>query len=211
MLFLQFSLALPFASFLSFYLFVTPHPSLGFSHLCLGFYSPVARSVYSSVLGDFRRSSSEASVSYFFSVFMVFTYVSLFFCSHTYCLKLPDVGKSFAQALSDSNDPQLTQLPPKIMMGKSVRVKITQTEYEAGLTDCSSNLHGRLMLHKGDSPLTTLALKTKLNNMWSHIHNWDITPLGRGFFEFHFSSVEEMRMVWAMGAVNLKPGLLRFY
>ena len=53
--------------------------------------------------------------------------------------KLPDVGKSFAQALSDSNDPQLTQLPLKIVMGKSVRVKITQTEYEAGLTDCSSN------------------------------------------------------------------------
>jgi len=125
--------------------------------------------------------------------------------------KLPAAGKSFAQALSDSSDPQLTQLPPKIVMGKSVRVKITQTEYEAGLTDCSSNLHGRLMLHKGDAPLTTLALKTKLNNLWPHIHNWDITPLGRGFFEFHFSSVEEMHRIWAMGAVNLKPGLLRFY
>ena len=81
-------------------------------------------------------------------------------------VKLPDVRKSFAQALSGSNDPQLTQLPMKIVMGKSVRVKITQTGYEAWLTDCSINLHDRLILHKGDSPLTTLALKTKLNNLW---------------------------------------------
>jgi len=120
-------------------------------------------------------------------------------------------GKSFAQTLSGSKDFQLTQLPPKIVMGKSVRVKITQTEYEAGLTDCGSNLHGRLILYKGDSPLITLALKMKLNNLWLNIHNWDITPLGKGFFEFHFSSIKDMCRVWAMGVVNLKPGLMRFY
>jgi len=90
-------------------------------------------------------------------------------------------------------------------------VKITQTEYEAGLTDCGSNLHGRLILYKGDSPLITLALKMKLNNLWLNIHNWDITPLGKGFFEFHFSSIKDMCRVWAMGVVNLKPGLMRFY
>jgi len=97
------------------------------------------------------------------------------------------------------------------LMGKTVRVKITQAEYESGLSDCRSNLHGRLILHKGDTPLTTLALKTKLSNLWPNIMNWDLTPLGKGFFELHFNSVEDMRRIWAMGAVNLKPGLMSFY
>jgi len=74
--------------------------------------------------------------------------------------KQTEVGKSFAQALSDSCDFQLSKPPPKIELGKFVRVKITQDEYEYGLVDCSSNIHGRLILHKGDPPLTTQALKT---------------------------------------------------
>jgi len=47
--------------------------------------------------------------------------------------------------------------------------------------------------------------------MWPMIQNWELTPLGRGFFEFHFNTVEDMRRVWAIGVVNLKPGLMRFY
>lgn len=106
--------------------------------------------------------------------------------------KPPESGKSFAQALSGPKDYKLTQLPPKVVMGKSVRVKITQSEYESGLIDCSSNIHGRLTLRRGDNPLSTMALKLKLSNLWPNIHNWDITPLGKGFFELHFNSVEDM-------------------
>jgi len=40
-------------------------------------------------------------------------------------------GKSFAQVLSSSNEPQLIQLPPKIVTGTSVRVKVSQVEYES--------------------------------------------------------------------------------
>lgn len=72
-------------------------------------------------------------------------------------------------------------------------------------------LHGRLILHKGDTPLTTQALKTKLSNLWPNILNWELTPLCKDFSEFHFNSVADMRRIWAMGAVNLKPGLMRFY
>jgi len=96
-------------------------------------------------------------------------------------------------------------------MGKFVRVKINQAEYEAGLVDCCSNIHGRLTLRKGDSPLTTLALKMKLSKLWPNILNWDLTPLGKGFFEFHFNTVDDMRRVWAMGAVSLKLSLMRFF
>lgn len=126
------------------------------------------------------------------------------FPSRIYKQKL-DIGKSFVQALSGPTDYQLSQLPPKIVMGKSVRVKITQSKYEAGLVDCSINIHGRLTLRKGDSPLTTMALKLKLRNMWPNIQNWDVTPLGKGFFEFRFNSVDDMRRMWAMGVVHLNP------
>ncbi|KAF1879339.1 hypothetical protein Lal_00005805 [Lupinus albus] len=35
--------------------------------------------------------------------------------------------------------------------------------------------------------------------------------LGRGFYDFAFSSVEDLRRVCAVGAWNLKPGFLRLY
>lgn len=38
-----------------------------------------------------------------------------------------------------------------------------------------------------------------------------MTPLGRGYYEFFFSSEDDMHMVWAMGTVNLKPGVLRLF
>ncbi|AES62086.1 DUF4283 domain protein [Medicago truncatula] len=100
-------------------------------------------------------------------------------------------GKSFAQALSGavSCDSFLSKLPPKVIMGDSVRVKISQAVYESGLAACQCNLHGRLTLHKGDSPLTTQALKVKLNNL---------------------CTIEEMKQVWAIGVVNLKPGFMHF-
>lgn len=92
-------------------------------------------------------------------------------------------GKSFAQALSGavSCDSFLSKLPPKVIMGDSVRVKISQAVYESGLAACQCNLHGRLTLHKGDSPLTTQALKVKLNNLWPNLNNWNLIPLGKGF------------------------------
>ena len=125
--------------------------------------------------------------------------------------KLAEHGKSFVQVVACPTDYQLSQLPPKLIMGKSVRVRISQAEYDAGIVDCCSNIHGRLTLRKGDSPLTTLALKSNFRKLWPNIQNWDVTPLGKGFFEFHFNTVDDMIRVWAMGVVHLNPDLLRFF
>jgi len=125
----------------------------------------------------------------------------------------PISGISFAQALSgeDSGD-TFTPLPIcKIVMGNSVRVKISQAAYESGLASCCFNLHSRLTLHKGDSPLTTQDLKSKLNNLWPQLNNWYLIPLGKGFFELKFSLIEDMRKIWAIGILNQKPGIMRFY
>lgn len=93
--------------------------------------------------------------------------------------KLPESVKSFAQALSGavSGESLLDQLPPKVVMGDSVHVKISQAAYESGLAACKCNLHGRLTLQKGDSPLTTQTLKAKLNNLWPQLRNWNLIPL----------------------------------
>jgi len=68
-----------------------------------------------------------------------------------------------------------------------------------------------LTLNKGDPPLTTQALKLKLTGLWPNLQNWTVIPLGKGFFEFKFNYVEGMRRIWALGVMDLKPGILRFF
>jgi hypothetical protein len=132
--------------------------------------------------------------------------------SHT-TVKPTESTKSFAQALAGavSEENFMAHPPPKVVMGDSVRVRISKAAYESGLAACRTHLHGRLTLHKGDTPVTTQALKERLNKLWPQLQNWNRTPLGKGFFEFRFGSIEEMQRIWALGTVNLKPGLLRFY
>ena len=96
-------------------------------------------------------------------------------------------------------------------MRDTVRVKITQAELDSSISDCRMNLHGRITLAKGDPLLTSLAMKNKLCRLWPTLKEWSVLPLGRRFFEFQFGSVEDMRKIWALGVVNLKPGILCFY
>jgi len=41
--------------------------------------------------------------------------------------------------------------------------------------------------------------------------SWSLMSLGRGYFEFFFAFESDMRSVWAMGTINLKPGVLRLF
>jgi hypothetical protein len=117
--------------------------------------------------------------------------------------------KSFSQVLHDSCEVQVSQLPSPVIKGDSLCIKITQAEYEKGLADCQKNLHGRVLLNKGDKPLTARDLRTKLTSIWKTSNPWRMVSLGRGFYEFQFDSFEDMRLVWSSGTINLKPGLLR--
>lgn len=116
--------------------------------------------------------------------------------------------KSFAQAVSAAGE---VHSPPKVIIGDTVRFKVTQLVYEVELEACKRHLIGCVTMQKNDPPLTTKSLKSKLDSLWTHLHNWSVTPLGRGCFEFQFGLVEDMRKVWAQGVVNMKPGFLRFY
>jgi hypothetical protein len=119
------------------------------------------------------------------------------------------LSRSFAQVLHDSCEIQISQLLRAMIKGDSLYIKIMQEEYELGLTECKKNLHGRLLLNKGDKPMTARDLKSKLPALWKTGNQWRMVPLGRGFYEFQFTSDEDMRLAWSSGTVNLKPGLLR--
>lgn len=120
-------------------------------------------------------------------------------------VKPSESAKSFAQALSGdaTGETVLVTLPPRVVMGKSVRVQISRAAYEAGLASCQTHLHGRLTLQKGDTPVTTQAMKLKLSKLWPNLQNWSLTLLGKGFFEFNFNSIDDMKRIWALGNVNL--------
>lgn len=119
--------------------------------------------------------------------------------------------KTFAQVVAKSNDYQVTQLPPKTVIGDKVKIKITQEVYAAEMRDCTTHLHGRVTMEQSNTPLTTQTLKLKLHNFWSGLGEWSVTPLGRGCFEFTFNSVDDMRKVLALGVINVKPRIIRFF
>jgi len=78
-----------------------------------------------------------------------------------------------------------------------------------GLENCKTHLDGQIILSKGDKPLTHLDLTKKLQLVWKVIGPWKAIPLGKGFYEFEFSSLEDMRWVLEVGSWKLSSGFLR--
>lgn len=120
-------------------------------------------------------------------------------------------SKSFAHALSNSCSAPLSQLPKRCIKGDELYIKIPESEYLAGLESCKNHLHGRLMLSKGSMPMKVSDLRCKLLDLWKQIGSWNIISLGRGFYEFSFSSLEDLRSVLAIGLWNLGSGSLRLF
>jgi len=118
--------------------------------------------------------------------------------------------KSFTAALGGNNSPtDDVPLPVPCINGDSLSIRIGQEEYVKGLAECQNALRGRLTLVKGDKPYTTRDLVTKIAKLWKTACKWKMVPLGRGCYDFHFDSPNDLRNIWSAGTVNLKPGLLR--
>lgn len=68
-----------------------------------------------------------------------------------------------------------------------------------------------MILAKGSQPIKLGLghLRSKLSKLWEPIGNWRIIPLGKRYYEFSFSSAEDLRSVWDVGAWNLHSGILR--
>jgi len=123
----------------------------------------------------------------------------------------PGQRKTFAQTLGATCDIPLSELPTPCIKGDMIVVRIDETNYLAGLEDCKTHLHGRVILSKGDKPLTHLNLTKKLQLVWKALGPCKTIPLGKGFYEFEFDSLEDMRWALEMGFLMLSPGFLRLF
>jgi len=117
--------------------------------------------------------------------------------------------KSFAAVLHGRSTADDTPFPTPCIKGDRLCIKIWQEEYVKGLEEFRNALRGRLTLVKGDKPYTARDLATKLGSIWKLAHKWKMVPLGKGYYDFHFESKDNFQKIWAVGTVNLKPGLLR--
>jgi hypothetical protein len=126
----------------------------------------------------------------------------------------PKVQKTFAQALNSSNnlcDIPTSQFPQPVVKGDRLAIEIPDFAYQAGLDACKYNLHGRIFWSKGSTPLTVVALKAKLAMIWKDFSQWGVISLGKGYFEFNFSTLEDVRRVRSVPSWNLNPGFLKLF
>jgi hypothetical protein len=119
--------------------------------------------------------------------------------------------KSFAQAVTNVCDIPLSQLPQACVKGDNLAIPIPEKEYTAGIKACKHNLQGRIIWPKGATPLTVAALKNKLAPIWKDLSKWGVYSLGKGFYEFCFSSLEDVRRVRSVASWALNPGSLKLF
>lgn len=119
-------------------------------------------------------------------------------------------AKSFASIVADDVcDIPVSQSPTLCLKGDRLAIAIPEEEYKLGVEACKH--HGRIIWAKGATPLTVSSLRSKLLELWTSIGKWGITSLGKGFFEFAFSSLEDIQRVRSVSAWNIANGVLKMF
>lgn len=119
--------------------------------------------------------------------------------------------ENFAQALTNICNILLSQFPQPCAKDDRIAISIPKEEYLAGVEACKHNLHGQIVWPKGSTPLKVAALKNKLSPLWKDLNKQGIMSLGKGFYEFSFSTLEEVRRVRSVASWNLQPGHLKSF
>lgn len=123
----------------------------------------------------------------------------------------PKASKTFAQILSSVCEIPPSQLQQPCVKGNDLAILIPEEDYMANVDDCKLNLQGRVIWPKGAAPLTVFALKNKLSVYCKNLSKWGVSSLGRGYYEFVFSSLEDVNRVRSIAAWNLNPGMLKLF
>ncbi|AES65236.2 hypothetical protein MTR_2g036980 [Medicago truncatula] len=118
------------------------------------------------------------------------------------------VSKTFSQALSNSCNILVSQLPKPCLKGEKISIKISEDHYSTGVLDCQNVLYGRFTLPKGSTPVRMLDLKARIFKFWKTNAPWSMASLGIGYFEFVFSSLDYLSVVRSVGSWNLSLGAL---
>ncbi|XP_057785001.1 uncharacterized protein LOC131002549 [Salvia miltiorrhiza] len=70
-------------------------------------------------------------------------------------------------------------------------------------------LIGRLMLRKGSKPRLTQDLKAELQKIWNTSQEWQLIPMGKGFFTLKFSSLADKKVAKEKLNLEISDGCLR--
>jgi hypothetical protein len=119
--------------------------------------------------------------------------------------------KSFVDVVNNVCDVPLSQMPQPVIKGDRIAILIPEEEYQVGAATCKHNLHGRVLWSKGATPLKVGDLKAKLSPLWKTLGKWGVTSLGKGFYEFSFSSLEDVQSIRSVNSWNLDPGILKLF
>jgi len=68
------------------------------------------------------------------------------------------------------------------------------------LETCKHNMHAKVVWPKGATPLIVVALRDKLKPLWKTLGRWGVISIGKGYYEFSFSSLEDARSVRTIGS-----------
>jgi len=115
---------------------------------------------------------------------------------------------SFAQVLGGYRLVENAPLLVLAIKGNSLCIKIDRDEYEKGLADCKKAPGGRLVLNKGYKPNIANDLISRFSTIWKTTNKLKMVSLGRGFYDFHLATSDDLRTVWASGTANIKPEAL---
>ncbi|AES75351.1 DUF4283 domain protein [Medicago truncatula] len=107
--------------------------------------------------------------------------------------------------------PKIIQSKQQKTFGDDRVIQIPDDENGAGLEACKHNFHGRIIWPKGSNPITVKNLRTKLLGFCKDIKGWGVTSIGKGFYVFSFSGIEDIRRMRSIGSWNLSPGLLKIF
>ncbi|KAK0605024.1 hypothetical protein LWI29_021929 [Acer saccharum] len=100
---------------------------------------------------------------------------------------------------------------PSILSKKGgyVAVQVDPSAYKSRLEVCKFSLIGRVVLSSGEKPWKVADLKAKMQSIWKLNSVWRLISLGKGYFQILLNSDADKNMVWILGSLNLKPGVLR--
>ena len=122
---------------------------------------------------------------------------------------IPATKSSYASFLRPKATPPpipITQLPTPYKKGHLMAVKLNEEVYQRSLLQCKNNLHGRLILHRGKSPVKAADLHLSLSTVWNPKNQWSLTPIGKGYYTLRFSNEEDKQKVWTSGQAIIKEG-----
>ncbi|CAK8533231.1 unnamed protein product [Lathyrus sativus] len=119
--------------------------------------------------------------------------------------------KTFIEVLSNFYDIPLSQLPQPCLKGDRLAIDIPKDEYIVGVEAWKHNHHGHIIWPIGMSLLIIASIKTKLGLYWKDLSKWGIISLRKGFYEFSFSSLEDVRRVRSSPSWNLDPSYLKLF